>query len=502
MSRNQYDFLIIGSGIAGLNFALNAAKHGKVLVVTKKKTAESNTNLAQGGIAAVLDKTDNFKKHIKDTLEAGSYHNNKKAVEFMVKHGPAAIKKLIKIGVPFAKRNKKLLLTKEGGHSSKRIAFVGDYTGREIEAALVKQIKKNKKITLYEHTFAVDLLVKNKTCYGITIIKNNKFQNILARTIVLTTGGLGQVYKHTTNPEISTGDGIGMAYRAGCKFKDLEFIQFHPTVLNLKNKPLFLISEAVRGEGAILLNYKKQRFTQELAPRDIVAQTIYQEEKKGPIYLDITHKNSEVVKKRFPEIYKELKKYNLDLTKDLIPISPAAHYSCGGIKVNLKGKTNIKNLYAFGEVTCTGVHGANRLASNSLLEALVFSEQIIKTAKRKTYHIPTPPTPYLLLPALNKESSPALLKKLKSSIQNTMWTHVGIVRTKKGLQKALKELERIEKNLLCRDHKGRRSCLTIGKAAVLTIELFELINLLQAAKLITKSALKRPKSLGSHYMEM
>ncbi len=434
------DYLIIGSGIAGLNFALNAAKKSKILIVTKKKTAEASTNYAQGGIAAVLAQTDNSKKHIQDTLQAGAFHNDQKAVEFMVKHSTEAIYKLIERGVPFATNEEgKLLLTREGGHTEKRIAFVGDYTGREIEKTLVEKAKKNPNITILEHSIAIQLLTKNKICFGAHILRKEKIETIYATSTILGTGGLGHIYKYTTNPAIATGDGLKLALEAGCKFKDLEFIQFHPTALNVKGAPKFLISEAVRGEGAILKNAQKKRFMlqyhkmAELAPRDIVARAIFEEEKKGPVYLDITHKNAKEIKLRFPQIYQKLIKYDLDLTKDLIPISPAAHYSCGGIKVNLKGETGIKNLFAFGEVACTGVHGANRLASNSLLEALVFSEQILKNVPKKTLtKIPTFSNPKFTNLSIAQKKK---LEKIKKEIQQIMWDKVGIKITQKNRKK-------------------------------------------------------------------
>lgn len=498
-------FIIIGSGIAGLNFALHAVKIGPVLIITKKRTVESGTNYAQGGIAAVLSKLDNFEKHIKDTLEAGSYHNDRKAVTFIVKHGPKAVMGLIEMGVPFATDEKgQLILTKEGGHCERRIAFVGDYTGQEIESTLIKKVKKNPRIKIEEHAIALDLLVKNGICYGVQVLEKNKesschpqIKNIFASVTVLATGGLGQIFKYTTNPKISTGDGLGMAYRAGAKFKDLEFIQFHPTALNLKRKPTFLLSEALRGEGAVLRNYRKERFMQkyhpkaDLAPRDVVARAVYLESKRalpadrqGSVYLDITHEKPDQIKTRFPQIYQKLLSYGLDLTKDLIPISPAAHYACGGIKVNLKGKTGIRNLYAFGEVTCTGVHGANRLASNSLLEALVFSTQILEKAQKKIH--PLSPPRFSKPPLI--PSTPVLNQKLnliKKTLREIMWQKVGIVRNQRNLKDALAQLKKIEKTL---PQKG------------INEKINEVRNMLIAAKLVTEAAFKRKKNLGGHYL--
>ncbi|MFA6521436.1 MAG: L-aspartate oxidase [Candidatus Gracilibacteria bacterium] len=491
----QFDAIVIGSGISGLNFALRAAEKGnRVLVVTKKKIAETSTNFAQGGIAAVTSQLDNFKKHINDTMVAGCFHNDKKAVEYVVTHGPAAIKRLIGLGVPLATDKGKLSLTREGGHSERRIAFVSDFTGRAIEEMLVKNARKNPNITILEHTFAAELLVKNKTCYGVQILHGNKSINVLAKIVVLATGGLGQIYENTTNPQISTGDGIAMAIRAGCAFRDLEFMQFHPTALKLKSKPRFLISESVRGEGAYLLNKNGERFMlkihplAELAPRDIVARAIFEQEKAGPVFIDLRHKDANFIKNRFVQIYKKLKEYGLDLTKDLIPVSPAAHYMCGGIKVNLRGETNIKNMYAFGEVAGTGLHGANRLASNSLLEALVFSDRILASAKVKTPKQNQPKSPIFTSVKLTKVSAAERKKinQITKTLKETMWRDVGIIRTKKTLTNALL----IIKKLLTELSKIKKMCP----------ETIEAKNMLQASELVTKSSLARKKSLGCHFM--
>ncbi len=486
----HFDTIVIGSGISGLNFALRAAeKHARVLIITKKHIAEAGTNFAQGGIAAVLSTLDDYKKHIEDTLEAGCYHNNKKAVKYMVKYGPKAIARLIKLGVPFATHEGKLLLTREGGHSKRRIAFVSDYTGQAIENVLVQNTRKNAYITLYEHSFASDLLVENNICYGVQILRNNKLENIYADKIVLATGGIGQIYRNTTNPTISTGDGIALAARYGCKVQDLEFIQFHPTALKLKGKPCFLISEAVRGEGAYLINSKSKRFMahyhrlKELAPRDIVARAIFKEEKLGTVFLDLRHKDPIYVKTRFPQIYKTLKSYGLDITKELIPISPAAHYICGGIRINLHGETHVKHLYAFGETAYTGVHGANRLASNSLLEALVFSDRILENSKPH----PVIAGPKFKIPKIKLLSKAAEKKTLKiqKNLKETMWTCVGIIRNKRLLSKALLIINSLQKKL-----EGLNS----------NDQLYtETKNMIDVASLITLAAQKRKRSLGCHF---
>lgn len=489
---NKFHTIVIGSGIAGLNFALNASVYGKILVITKKHTVLTGTNRAQGGIAAVLDKTDDYKKHIQDTLEAGSHHNNKKAVEFMVKHGPEAIARLVTIGVPFATdETGKLSLTQEGGHTKRRIAFVGDYTGQEIEHALLRKVKENKNITIWEHTFAVDLLVKNNQCYGVEIIKNGKISHVFAPNTVLATGGIGQIYKYTTNPEISTGDGVGMGIRAGLKTRDLEFIQFHPTALKVHGRTKFLLSEALRGEGAKLVNKQGESIMarahklRDLAPRDVVARATYEADISGGVFLDIRHVSSLEIILRFPKIYQKLLKHKLDLTTDLIPISPVAHYCCGGLITNLKGETTIKGLYAFGEVAWTGVHGANRLASNSLLEALVFSSQILPQIQK---------TPNLKkLPHFTEskwqKTTPELRHKIatiRRTLRKTMWHKVGIIRTTKSLKEALTTITNLENEL--------------NKFKAINIPLRETYNMLLTAQAITESALKRTQSLGSHFL--
>jgi L-aspartate oxidase len=482
-----FDFVIIGSGLAGIYAALLAAKKGSVLILTKKKLKNSNTFYAQGGIAAVFSDKDDFKKHIQDTLKAGAYHNNKKAVEFIIRKAPEAIRKLVQLGVNFSKdRQGKIALGREGGHSEARIVHHFDFTGKMIEETLVQKIRKEKNITVYEGTFAKELLVKNGVCYGVQIIRSTKFENIYARRVVMASGGLGQMYAKTTNPDIATGDGVAMAYRAGCKLKDMEFIQFHPTAFHQGKSPLFLISEAVRGEGAILRNSEGERFMPryhelaELAPRDKVSQAIFQEEHQGPVYLDFTSQaqHERKLQKRFPQIFRYLKQHGYHLAKDLIPITPAAHFSCGGIVTDLHGKTSLKNLYAFGEVACTGLHGANRLASNSLLEAAVMSGQIVCSPLPKKASDPS-----FKLPA-KMFSKPVSTLKIRSSLQKIMWEKVGILRTQKGLTLAEKELLSLQKKLPVPD----------------SIENYETANMVTIGLLIIDSAKKRRKSLGCHLM--
>ncbi len=481
MHTMQTNFLVIGSGISGLNFAINAASKGKVIIATKKKIVDSNTNFAQGGIAAVLDKTDNIQRHIQDTLKAGSYHNKKSAVKFLVENSTQAIYHLINLGVEFEKENGELKLTKEGGHSQRRIAYVGDFTGKEIERILVKRVKEHPNIRILQDTFAIDLITVGKTCYGATVIHKGKIQQITANQTILATGGIGQLFISTTNAKIATGDGIAMGIRAGLKTQDLEFIQFHPTALALPSFPRFLISETVRGEGARLLNHEHKEFTDALAPRDKVARDIYAQLKNGPVFLDITTKSKSYLMGRFPQIYEHLSKKGYKMEKELIPVMPAAHYLCGGLSTDLKGRTKLKNLFAFGEVAHTGVHGANRLASNSLLEALVFSNQILQNLKINK--IPTIEIPQ---PKLSKDTKFA--KKTKKEIQKLMWNYAGIIRNKKQIINiAIPKVKQIQKNL--QEIKGTNQYLIEAK------------NMAQVSLEILKAASKRNKSLGCHWIE-
>lgn len=494
------DFLVIGSGISGLNFALNAAKKGKVIIVTKKKVVDSSTNFAQGGIAAVLDKTDNYKEHIKDTLKAGCYHNNKKAVEFMVKHAPDAIYHLIDLGVEFEKEKGQLKLSREGGHHFRRIAYIGDYTGKEIERILIKRVKEHPNIKILEDTFALDLIVaessKVKVCYGATVLKHNKITNIFAGQTILATGGVGQLFGNTTNPKIATGDGLAMGVRAELKTYDLEFIQFHPTALAKNISPRFLISETVRGEGAKLINSKGERFMlkrhnlADLAPRDIVAREIYKELQKGPVYLDIRHKKASYLKKRFPQIYTRLKKYGYNMAKDLIPVTPAAHYICGGLNTDIHGHTRIKNLFAFGEVAYTGVHGANRLASNSLLEALTFSNQIIEKLKIQDRYPQIKEDLKLkshsIIPLRHPQTKLAI--KLRTEIQRIMWQYAGIARNLKLIKKEAVPKLTLVKNKLIKIQGTNK-------------EIAETKNMAEVGLLILQAAYQRKKSLGCHFIK-
>ena len=489
------DFLIIGSGIAGLNFALKAVKYGRVMIVTKKEIMESNTNLAQGGIAAVTRKDDSFSLHIKDTLDVGSGLSDGHVVKILAERGPEAIRNLLSLGVYFDKENDYLHLTTEGGHSIARVLHSGDSTGKEIEQSMTERVRENRNIEVFENCFAIDLILKNKECVGVAVldIKKRELIDIFARVTVLATGGIGYIYQNTTNPEIATGDGIAIALRAGAIIEDMEFVQFHPTTLNKFGAPHFLISEALRGEGAILVNEFGERFMLkydemgELAPRDIISRTIFNELKKGSVYLDIRHKDKNFVIERFPMIYHECQKYGIDITEQLIPVSPAAHYICGGIKTNEYGETTVANLLAFGECTCTGVHGANRLASNSLLESVVFSSLGAQKAKKYLknaieMHFEKKDT--ILSNIWTQE-----LNELKAELRKAMWDYVGIIRSGKKMSHMFKILGYMDRRLNAPDEKEVNS------------RFLEFKNMLILAKLVTTAAQTRKESRGTHFRE-
>ena len=487
------DFLVVGSGIAGLNFALKAAKYGKVTIVTKKQIMESNTNRAQGGIAAVTRKDDSAQLHIEDTLKVGSGLSNKRMVKILAEKGPEAIRNLLSFGVAFDKEKDGLHLTTEGGHSIPRVLHSGDSTGKEIEQAMTESVRENPDIEVFEDCFAIDLILENSRCVGAKIldIKKRKIRCVFARATILAAGGVGYIYQNTSNPEIATGDGIAIAFRAGATIEDMEFVQFHPTTLNKAGAPHFLISEALRGEGAVLVNDMGTRFMQEidemgeLAPRDIIARTIFNELKHGSVYLDIRHKGRDFILDRFPMIHEECLKYDIDITEELIPVSPAAHYICGGIKTNEYGETSIPNLLAFGECTCTGVHGANRLASNSLLESVVFSSLGAQKAEHYLKNKLSAPPQQKELRFFDIE--PNELNYLKAELRKSLWDYVGIIRNEKQMTLMLNKLERLKARLAA-----------IGRNGVNT-RFLELKNMVPVAHLITTAAFTRNESRGTHY---
>jgi len=513
----RFDFLVIGSGIAGLTFALKIAQYGKVAIVTKKEDAESNTNYAQGGIASAVSENDSFDLHIKDTLLTGGGICHKDAVEVTVKEGPQYIKELEEFGTRFTKigrgENRKFHLGKEGGHSINRIVHAKDLTGREVERALLSKVRNNKNIKIFSNHIAIELLtehnVKRKRrkndnkihCWGAYILDTKKkvVEIFLSKLTMLSTGGTGQVYLHTTNPDIATGDGIAMAYRAGGKIANLEFMQFHPTTLYSPGNKPFLISEAVRGAGGILKNSEGKDFVKDydprgsLAPRDVVARAIDRELKRSGkpcVYLDLSGIKKEDIKRNFPHIYKTCLSYKIDITKEMIPVVPSAHYMCGGVVTDLRGRTSIERLYASGEVACTGLHGANRLASNSLLEALVFSNRAAREVRLQIKNIPDEfpeVLPWDDSGTFNHEEW-ILISHDKAEIQRLMWDYVGIVRSDFRLRRAERRIKLIVKEVE-----------EFYKKTKVTEQLLELRNLSTVAELLIRFALKRKESRGLHY---
>ena len=508
------DFLVLGSGIAGLSFALKVCNFGSVAIVTKKEKIESSTNYAQGGIAAVLGSDDSFNLHIADTIAVGDGISHPEIVEIVIRDGPSRIKELFDWGVDFSKNSSgketSYDLGREGGHSRRRIVHVQDLTGREVERVLVKQVESQQNIKIYENYFAIDLLTESKvkgrrsdgdTCYGAYVLDRNtrEVHTFIAKVTLLATGGAGKVYLFTSNPDISTGDGVAMAYRAGAKIANMEFIQFHPTCLYHPHAKNFLISEALRGEGGILrLNdgtpfMEKYHHLKNLAPRDVVARAIDKELKKSGeehVLLDITHKGRSFLKKRFPNIYDKCMSLGIDMVTTPIPVVPAAHYVCGGVVTGFQGETTIKRLYACGEVACTGLHGANRLASNSLLEALVFAHKSalksIADLKEKRFSFPSI-RPWDPGKAVNIDES-IVISHNWDEIRRLMWHYVGIVRSNKRLARARRRIELLQKEIT-----------QYYWDFILTGDLIELRNIAMVSALIIRCALKRKESRGLHY---
>ncbi len=502
------DYLIIGSGVAGLTFARNVAPHGSTLILTKKSRAESNSNYAQGGIAGVMDENDDVHLHMEDTLIAGAGICKEDAVKTLVTEGPDRIRELIDLGAQFNMiedelGGHRLALGREGGHSRNRIVHAVDRTGYECERALLSAVKDMPNLEILENYFVIDLLVGNadgkRRCVGAIALntQNGKLYAFLARMVMLSTGGCGRLYLHTTNPEIATGDGVAMAWNAGAVISNMEFIQFHPTCLYHTKGDSFLISEAVRGEGGILRTLDGATFMHkyhplaELAPRDIVARAIHAERiKKGDpcVVLDITHLDDDFIRKRFPTIYQQCLEYGIDITKEPIPVVPAAHYMCGGVKADLNGCTTLNGLYASGEVSCTGVHGANRLASNSLLEAMVWGH-------RSAMHVissPPPPLPKNIptedIPLSAKMAPLNEIRNMRNELRHHMNDLVGIVRTDKDLARA--------QELLCAMDATVSQWLNDYAPHP---ELYELRNMVTLSKLIVTSAIGRRESRGLHY---
>ena len=510
-ATRQFDFLILGSGIAGLTFALQVAPRGRVAIVTKKSRADSNTNWAQGGIAAVTSREDSIEMHVRDTLDAGAGLCREDIVRTIIGEGPERIQELMELGAKFSERElpgghgKELDLTKEGGHSKRRVLHAKDATGAEIERALLDAIAREPNITVLENHFAVDLITTQKLgyvgpnrCLGIYVLNKagGQVETFAAPVIVLATGGCGKVYLYTTNPDIATGDGVAMAYRAGAQVANMEFMQFHPTCLFHPKERTLLITEAVRGEGGYLLGTDGQRFMPrydpraELAPRDIVARAIDSEMKRtgaDNVWLDITHQPARFIISHFPTIYERLLRLGVDMTKEPIPVVPAAHYQCGGVVTDVNGVTDIAGLYAVGEVAHTGLHGANRLASNSLLEALVCAHR----AARLVLKSPSPQAEVNIPPWQSGKAQNAdelvVVSHNWDEIRRLMWDYVSIVRTSKRLQRAATRLRTLQKEVQ-EFYWGYR----------VTAEVLELRNLVQVAALIVDSAQSRHESRGAH----
>jgi L-aspartate oxidase len=510
------DFIVVGSGIAGLSFALRAAEIGTVIILTKKERAHTNTNLAQGGIASVFASDDSFTLHIQDTLKAGVNLGHLKAIELIVREAPESIKELERWGVIFTQQNtgdSLFDLGREGGHSRNRIVHVKDQTGMAIEKALLEKVRVNHNIRLFENHTAIELitehhLLKRKGgqknsihCWGVYALDENsgEVKIYLAKATLLATGGVGRVYLHTTNPSIATGDGVAIAFRAGAAIANLEFMQFHPTSLYHPEGESFLISEAVRGFGGILRTKNNNTFMEkyhpqaDLAPRDVVARAIDSEMKKSGdecVYLHTEHLDCKQLQDRFPQINEKLLSLKIDMTKEPIPVVPAAHYMCGGILTDLNGRSTIEGLYVAGETACTGVHGANRLASNSLLEALVFSRQVYLHASRyiKEQKITLPQIPPWNDEGTYDHEEWVLISHDQREIQRLMWDYVGIVRSTERLKRAGRRIELIQEEIE-----------TFYKRTRVTHVLLELRNLACVASLIIRSALFRTESRGLHY---
>ena len=517
------DFLIIGSGVAGLTFALKVAKFGSVALVTKKEIMDANTTLAQGGIASVFSEVDSFDLHIRDTLASGDGLCNPEVVDMVVRNGPDRIRELIDLGVHFNLKegnsskagSSDLDLGHEGGHSQKRIVHALDMTGKELESVLARHVKEHENIEIFENHIAIDLITcstrikrglvttsHDDYCCGAYILdrKTNHVKTFCAQITLLATGGAGKVYLYTSNPDIATGDGIAMGYRAGATLANLEFVQFHPTCLFHPDAKNFLISEAVRGEGAVLIDASGNAFMEkydplkDLACRDVVARAIDTELKKSgddSVFLDISGKNSGFVKKRFPNLYEKCLTFGIDMTKEPVPVVPAAHYMCGGVATDMSGRTDIHRLYALGETACTGLHGANRLASNSLIEALVYAHTAAQQAVKDIAalsSVSSPEPPFWDETGTSDSDEVIMVSHNWDEIRRFMWNYVGIVRSNRRLARAKHRIENIQDEI-------RKYYWDFKVAA----DLIELRNIAVVAELIIKCARHRKESRGLHY---
>jgi L-aspartate oxidase len=493
---NQYDYIIVGSGIAGLYAALLANENGSVLIITKGRIDESNTRYAQGGIAAAIGTNDSPEIHFKDTIAAGDGLCDEEAVRILVNEAPDRIAELVNFGVPFDTLNGEIALAREAAHSVPRILHAGgDSTGELIEVTLSDQVRL-AKIKVLEDSLVIEILVENGAVGGVRVLDcyTRAVEEFECRHLILATGGAGQLFKFNTNPDVATGDGVALAYNAGAEISDMEFYQFHPTALHLPGVPPFLISEAVRGEGGVLRNVKGQHFMPDytpdadLAPRDVVARSILYEMEKtasDKVFLDVTHLPGRTITTRFPNIYRFCLDHGLDITKDLIPVSPAAHYMIGGVKIDHWGETSVGGLYACGEVACASVHGANRLASNSLLEAVVFSKRIIQRIGERINTKPVIVTRdrYVHHSLSKRQGRRQVQLPSLSALQQLMWDKVGIIRNKEGLAQAADMLFTWQKALP--PAVDRRS--------------HELSNLIMTGRLVTEAALLREESRGAHF---
>ncbi len=512
MNDIQTDYLIIGSGIAGLSLAIKLAEQGSVAILSKRDFLAGSTSYAQGGIAAVTSPDDSFEKHIDDTLRAGAGLCHRDIVKTVVEEGPARIKELAGWGMAFTRddhdEDHPYELGLEGGHSARRVLHAGDYTGSEIAHTLLRKAQSLANIAFFEYHAAVDLITTEKsypaaplTCLGAYVldIKNQEIRTFLGRkATLLATGGAGKVYLYTSNPDVASGDGLAMAYRAGAVLSNMEFVQFHPTCLYHPEAKSFLISEALRGEGGLLRCMDGTLFMEayhpdkELAPRDIVARAIDAELKKRGdpyVYLDIRHKGSDFIRKRFPMIYQECLKYGIDITQDQIPVVPAAHYFCGGVQTDAWGRSSVQQLWAIGEVACTGLHGANRLASNSLLEGLVFAHRAV--AKLKQQAVPAE-SPYTV-PAWNSGNArnsdeQVVITQNWDEIRQVMWNYVGIARSDKRLERAYRRILLLQQEI--QEYYWN---------FIVTSDLIELRNLATVAELVIRCAMMRKESRGLHY---
>ncbi len=500
----ETDFVVVGAGIAGLRAAIELAAAGRVLVLAKNELSESATQYAQGGIAVALSDEDEIGLHLQDTLDAGDGLCNREAARILVEEGPERIQELIAWGTEFDREGTRLTFTREGAHSRSRVLHAhGDSTGREIGRALQARARALKNISFCEFEFSLDLCVSGDSVRGVSLMdEKGAVHQVAARAVLLASGGLGQVYRETTNPGVATGDGVAMAFRAGAAISDMEFVQFHPTALHLKGAPRFLLSEALRGEGAYLRNAETLRFMPkyhemgELAPRDVVARAIVYELERssGPdpvVFLDMTHLDAEKLRARFPRIHSTCMKYNLDIATDLVPVRPAAHYAMGGVRTDLEGRTSRKGLYAAGEVAANGVHGANRLASNSLLEGLVYGaragiamrEDAGAIAPRKESKAAGAPGRKKSTARASAGTNSPVVEEFIRDLRQTMWKGAGIVRSGDSLRKALKGLQQLQARLPSENSRRAR----------------EAANLLQTGLLIVRSALGREESRGAHY---